>query len=73
MCFCYGPALQSTILEAARAAVSVPMQRLNPFRMMTSRLQADEREFCAKAAHLFVPAIGASLPQPMIQAEVRLG
>jgi hypothetical protein len=49
------------------------MQRLNPFRMMTSRLQADEREFCAKAAHLFVPAIGASLPQPMIQAEVRLG
>jgi len=72
--FCYGPGLTNNVLSQAQQALSIPIQRLNPFRMMSSTLQSSEdRDFCAKAAHLFVPAVGSALPNPMLKAEVRLG
>lgn len=72
--FCYGPGLTKDILEKAQNSLSIPIQRLNPFRLMSSKLQSsDEKEFCGKAAHLFVVPVGAALPHPMLDSEVRLG
>lgn len=65
--YIFGPGLTSEVLSLISKILPLPIQRLNPFRMMTTKLSNLDREYCTKAAHLFPANIGTSLPQ--IQSE----
>lgn len=42
--------------------LGINVGRLNAFRMMTTNLNARDREYCSRTMHIFPPCIGASFP-----------
>ncbi|MFN8360868.1 MAG: hypothetical protein U0264_13220 [Candidatus Kapaibacterium sp.] len=61
--FVYGIGLTPALLREIAGTLSLPVQRLNAFRMMTTPLDPADREYCARNAHLFPPIVGALLPE----------
>ncbi|MBK9249642.1 MAG: hypothetical protein IPM69_16365 [Ignavibacteria bacterium] len=61
--FVYGRGLTPTLLRDISQTLSLPVQRLNAFRMMSTPLDPRTREYCAKNAHLYPPIVGAVLPE----------
>jgi hypothetical protein len=39
------------------------INRLNAFRMLTTKLDSDHREYCNRMAHVFPSCIGAGMPE----------
>jgi len=70
--FLLGPGLTKSGFESAVKALSIPVRRLNAFRMMTTSLSEREREYCIRTAHLYSPCIGTSLPDIHAGDEIRL-
>lgn len=70
--FLLGPGLTKSGLESAVKVLSIPIRRLNAFRMMTAGLSEREREYCIRTAHLYSPCIGAALPDIHAGDEIRL-
>jgi len=65
-CFMYGDSLTKEILTAVQMRLSglLPsIERLSAFRMTTTSLDDRHKEYCTRMAHVFVPCIGASIPQ----------
>ena len=60
----FGEGLSKDLLDPLAISLTVPVMRLNAFRMLLSgeTLSVGELQLCSKAAHLFPPVIGASLP-----------
>ncbi len=61
--FVYGIGLTPALFREIKSSLSLPVQRLNAFRMMTTPLDPSTREYCARNAHLFPPIVGAVLPE----------
>ncbi|MGE5481273.1 MAG: hypothetical protein ACM3U1_12705 [Chloroflexota bacterium] len=61
----FGSAITRTsMLNCWEAAMErgIEAKRLNAFRMMSSKLGARERAYCARVFHLFPPCVGAAIP-----------
>ncbi len=70
--FLLGPGLTKASFSAAENVISLPVRRLNAFRMMTAGVSDREREYCARTAHLYPPCIGSALPDIHQADEIRL-
>lgn len=60
--FFFGSQLTNSVVEMASAVLSVPVRRLNAFRMITTTLGERERSYCIRVAHVFPPCIGSVVP-----------
>ncbi len=65
--FLFGSNLTAESLSHAHASlfgIIQKVERINAFRMVTTKLDQRTKEYCARTAHTFVPCIGASLLDP---------
>lgn len=58
----YGSQLTSDMVDITSAKLSIPVRRLNAFRMITTTLGERERAYCIRVAHVFPPCIGSVVP-----------
>lgn len=60
--FLFGSHLNKIMLDQAINKLSIPVQRINTFRMLTTTLGERERQYCSRIAHILPPCVGAILP-----------
>jgi hypothetical protein len=70
--FLFGPGLTRSMLVSVSKVLPLPTQRLNAFRMMTTKFNGRERDYCSKAAHLYPPNVGAALPELQAAEMIKL-
>ncbi|MEJ5286535.1 MAG: hypothetical protein CH6_2055 [Candidatus Kapaibacterium sp.] len=58
---CNKPTLDLLVNKYGKKYNSI--KRLNPFRMVTSELEAIDKQICSRIAHHFAPCVGAVLPE----------
>ncbi|MCX7909701.1 MAG: hypothetical protein N2560_09345 [Ignavibacteria bacterium] len=64
--FFFGSHLNKVLLEKISLQLKnkvEKIQRLNPFRLVTSELDAPTKQLCARIAHHFAPCVGSILPE----------
>lgn len=61
--FLFGSGLTQDMLSAVTQKLTIPVQRLNAFRMTSTTLGERERAYCTRVAHIFPPCVGNALPE----------
>lgn len=61
--FLFGSGLTQDMFVAATKKMTIPVLRLNAFRMVSTTLGDRERAYCTRVAHIFPPCIGNILPE----------
>lgn len=63
--FFWGEGLKKEYIDLTKEALAGKVKnisRLNSFRMMSSTLSDEERDYCVRIGHIITPCIGAALP-----------
>ncbi len=61
--YIFGSGLTADILAQMQSRMSIPVKRFNALRMMSTTLDAREREYCGRVAHIIAPCVGCALPR----------